>query len=245
MINDNFLIIGLDLSLNSSGISIGYFENMNSKKLELYRVVFDDNKTVNEKQLKPIINVNQIKYKLPINISGSELIISSEDQNSKEQNEATIKAIIASEKIRKVVISAIKRYQVKNVYFAIEGFIMPSSGGQNQLKQIAGLIQIQGFVREFIIELSVSNLLNLNDTKLLIITPKENKKIFSNNGNADKDKMIETFYSKHNGEELLPNGKSKGLKIDDIIDAYSLMYSAYSKLINYSPIKEKELIPIL
>ena len=68
MINDNFLIIGLDLSLNSSGISIGYFENMYSKKLELYRVVFDDDKTVNEKQLKPIINVNQIKYKLPTNI---------------------------------------------------------------------------------------------------------------------------------------------------------------------------------
>lgn len=244
MINDNFLIIGLDLSLNSSGISIGYFEKMNSKKLELYRVVFDDDKTVNEKHLKPIINVNQVKYKLPINISGSELIISSEDQNSKEQNIATIKAIVASEKIRKIVISAIKRYQIKNVYFAIEGFIMPSFGGQNQLKQIAGLIQIQGYVRKFIIELSVSLMMDLNDIKLLIITPKENKKIFANNGNADKDKMIETFYQKHNGDEILPNGKAKGLKIDDIVDAYSLMYSAYSKLINYTP-KEKEKIAIL
>ena len=235
MVNDNFLIIGLDLSLNSTGVSVGYFENMYSKKLELYRVAFDDDSTVNEKQLKPIINVNQVKYKLPINISGIDLILTNEDTNSREQNEATIKAIIAAKKVKKIILSAIKRYNIKKVYFSIESFIMPSFAGKNQLKQVAGLIMMQGFVREFIIKLKADNTLNIDDIKLLIITPSENKKIFSNDGKADKNKMIDTFFKKYDGENILPNGKAKGLKIDDIIDAFSLMYSGYSKLMKYEP----------
>ena len=52
-------------------------------------------------------------------------------------------------------------------------------------------------------------------------TPTQNKKNFSGDGKADKQKMIETFITKYDGFKLLPDVNTG--KIDDVIDAYSLM----------------------
>lgn len=231
------LIIGLDLSLNSSGISIGYFEDKYSKKLELYRLVFDDESTKKQWEPKPIINVNQIVYRLPCNIDADELIVSDTDIVTKEQNEATIKSLIASKNIGKIILSAIQRLNPNEVFFCLESFIMPSFSGKNQLKQVGALIMMQGFVREILIRLKVSDSFKFDDFKIFILSPSENKKLFSGNGSADKQFMIDHFFKYHDGDVLLPNGKEKGLKIDDIIDAYSLMVSAYKKSLNYSKSK--------
>lgn len=219
--NNKILLIGLDLSFNSTGISFCTLENNVPKIMKFYRVVFDEKITASGTQHKPkdIQNVNQIIYRMPTNINISDLLLSDDSKNDIEQLYTTIRAMICSKKINKVLAQVIDEIKPDTIICTIENYIMPSFAGPNSLKTVSGLITLQGYIRDFLIRYKIT----FPEINVLLHTPTptQNKKNFSGDGKADKQKMIETFITKYDGFKLLPDVNTG--KIDDVIDAYSLM----------------------
>lgn len=225
------LIIGLDLSQNSTGITISYLENFDGKKIDFYRIVFDDetNKTGKIYKPKEITNITNIVYHMPNNIEVTDLLLDKEDNNNLEQCEITLKSMINSSNICKILFDSIEKHLPDNIYLSIENYIMPAFSGKNQLKTVSGLIQLQGFVRKEIIKYCLLKKIQL---KLLTPTPTTVKSFFALDGGADKLKMFESFNKYYNGKLLLPDVTILDLgKINDVIDSFALMMYAYSKII--------------
>lgn len=225
---NKIMVIGLDLSFNSTGITISIFdENNNPEKIKFYRIIFDKENNITGKRLKPndILNVNQIVYRMPTNIKLSDINLTKDDTNTSEQLTTTLQAMICSKKINQIIADNIMIYGPNKVICTMENFIMPSFGGPNSLKTVSGLLLLQGFVREFFVKLSIKyqNIL----VKLFTPTPKQTKKYFTGNGKAEKKNMIESFEKYFDGNKLLPI-TNKG-KIDDIIDSFALMCHGLSK----------------
>lgn len=205
------LFIGLDLSFNSTGICV-FSESEN--KIQFYRVVY-------ETKPHDIENINQVTYRMPDNISTEDLLIDS-DKNNQEQIESTIRAMICSKKIINILKDVIIKYEPDQVTFCIENYIMPSFGGPNSLRNVSGLLLLQGYIREFIIRYATSN-----KVYLITPTPSQNKKFFTGKGKSDKSEMLKAFIDVYDGLKLIPN-LTRG-KLDDVIDAFSLMVYAVNK----------------
>lgn len=220
------LLIGLDLSFNSTGICATYLEDDKPQIMRFYRIVFDDesNKTGKIYNPKDIPNINQVIYRMPTNISVEEL--TENEKISNEQVSTTLRAMICSKKICIILNRLLSKFIPDEIIFTIENYVMPSFGGPNSLKNVSGLILLQGYVREFIIKFKIGNpLLNI---KVYTPSPTQNKLSFCGNGKADKSVMINYFKQNYdNKNQLLPD-ISKG-KIDDIVDAFSLMIYGYKK----------------
>jgi hypothetical protein len=228
---NNYLIIGLDLSFSCTGISIGNFENDTCKKLSFHKLMFDDcnNKTGKRYTPEQIKNVSIETYTLPTNLLMSDLCFDLNDNNNVEQTTVTLKAIVCAKRISNILIKYIDSYKPEIVYVAIENYIMPAFEGQNQLKTVSGLITLQGYVRRNCIEICLNKKIQI---KLFTPTASENKLFFTGNGRAEKIDMLKTFLSEYDGNKLLPTIDLNSVhKINDVIDAFSLMTNNYSKII--------------
>jgi hypothetical protein len=229
---EKILIIGLDLSLNGTGICISYLEDTVGKRMEFYKISYDKqtNKTGKPYIPDPIRNVNQIVYKMPTNLLVDDLVFDRTDTNNLEQTETTLRAMICSKKIEQVIEKATRRYQPELVIISVENYIMPSYSGSNQLKTVSALITLQGYVRKFCIQLCLT--LNIN-IKLYTPTPSNNKLFFTINGNAEKPLMMKFFLEAYEGKKLLPEAAmDKVSALNDVVDAFSLVMNAFSKLIH-------------
>lgn len=228
--NKKILLIGLDMSFNSTGITFSVIENNKPQKIKFYRVVFDDESNKTHKLLKPqdIQNVNQVVYRMPTNINVADLSIDNQDKNSYEQIRNTLRAMICSKKINKIIANNINQINPNVIICTMENYIMPAFGGRNSLNNVSGLLLLQGFVREWFIKFAVSY--SEINTYLFTPTPKQTKKYFTGNGSADKKEMQYYFVENFDGQKLLPN-MSKG-KLDDIIDSFALMVHGYNKYLN-------------
>ena len=239
---DKYIIIGLDLSLNSTGICVGYFEDNAIKKMKFARIVFG--KSIK----KQLVNVDQFEYKMPVNVTTNSLMLGEtgdgiivnldapdEIDTTYEQTYATIKGLTAAKNINAYINSTIDELAGSldciPVFFAIENYVMPDYGGKNQLKTVGALIMLQGFVRRDII----MNHVSINSTmqaKFLLTVPSELKKFFTSNGNADKDEMMVSFIKNYDGQTLLPDAGLDTVDVlNDCIDAFALLTYAYSKII--------------
>lgn len=215
------IIIGLDLSFNSTGITV---YNKEKNTMILSRVVFGDS-------VKTQANVNTIAYTLPKNINTKDLLVDSEQsKNTIEQVETTLKAMMCSKTICKELSKYIKhncegvqtpseltQASPQEIVLVFENYIMPSFGGPNALKNVAGLIMLQGFIREWCI-LGRVNEMNI---KIMTPTPSAVKKSFTGNGKADKSEMEKVFIDKYEGYRLIPEYNT--FKCDDIIDSFALV----------------------
>ena len=224
------LIFGLDLSFSSTGITISYLEDKIGKKIQFFKVIFDDESNKKKQFVpKPIENLNQITYKMPTNILVDDLIMDNENTNNLEQVTTTIKAMICSKKIGIIIRDAIKEFQPNEIIYSIENYIMPQFSGKNQLKTVSGLIMLQGFVREIVIRFSIESNIKL---KIFTTTPSNNKLFFTKNGNADKPTMIKSFIENYEGLKLLPEiSIEQTSKFNDVVDSFSLMMHGYSEYI--------------
>lgn len=109
------------------------------------------------------------------------------------------------------------------IIIGLEGFSFNSKGAS-----YIDLIMYNCFLRQKIVEIFGSE-------SLVIISPSENKKFFSGKGNANKEKMIESFISNFVGDEKIKSTELwkycseneldyKNIKpIDDLVDSYSIM----------------------
>lgn len=228
---NNILIIGLDLSFSSTGIAVSIIEDKIGKSIELHKLLFDENTSKKGKQFipTPIQNLNQHTYRMPTNILVADIVLDNHDKNNLEQCEATLKAMICSKNIGKIVEEKINQIRPDKIIVVIENYIMPAFSGKNQLKTVSGLIMLQGFVRKLFIELCLANQIEL---KLYTPTPSSNKLFFTKDGNADKTKMVKIFLEAYDGNKLLPTITNNSVAIiHDVVDAFSLMMNAYKQLI--------------
>lgn len=109
------------------------------------------------------------------------------------------------------------------IIIGLEGFSFNSKGAS-----YIDLIMYNCFLRQKIVEIFGSE-------SLVIISPSEGKKFFSGKGNANKEKMIESFISNFVGDEKIKSTELwkycseneldyKNIKpIDDLVDSYSIM----------------------
>jgi len=216
------LIIGIDLSFNSTGITVSYLEDGEGKLMEFYRLVY-------ETTPNPIENINQQTYTLPTNVSVIDLIVEdSKDAYSEDQALITLKAMICCKRIMKIVCEVVDRFKPNDIYFNIEGFVMPSMTGSQQLRVLGGLIMLQGQLRSDLIKLKLSQT-NIDDFKIYITSPSELKLFFTGNGSADKQMMLDYFLDLFDGDLLLPNTESLG-KVNDVVDSFALMLNCFYRL---------------
>lgn len=231
------LFFGLDLSLNCTGICIYKIVDDIPEKIAFYRIMFDPEKNKTGKVYNPvkIEGVNDRVYRMPKNINLDSIVLNNE-YNATEQNRITLKAIIASTAINKIIGQYLLSFKPDSVVFTIENYIMPSFGGKNSLMEVSSLITLQGYIREFIVKTCIG-IENLN-WKLYCPTASQNKKFFCQDGNADKIKMIDTFYKYYDGDKLIPYNSTG--KLDDIIDSFSLMINGYVKFKKIPVFQEAE-----
>ena len=223
------LIIGLDLSFGSTGITISFLEDNIGKSIEFNRVIFDNRSRKNQYKPKEFKNVNNHTYSYSLDLN--EFVIDSEDVNNSEQVDVTLKAMKSSQMTCNIVKKAIEKHNPEEIYVCIENFIMPDFGGKNQLKVVSGLIMLQGFVRSTLIQMSLSKKIRL---KLLTPTPSTIKASFCKNGAADKELMLKEFLTNYDGDKLIPGLSIADLHhINDVIDSFALMYYCYGKLLKY------------
>jgi hypothetical protein len=218
-------IFGLDLSLNSTGICSSVLVDEKCTNIRFDRFIFLDNISKNIKQQ---LGVVQHQYVMPTNMPLDDLLII-DDVINREQIESSIKTIMCARQIQNFITSSVTD-EVKTAIFCIENYIMPSYSGKNQLKTVGSLINLQGYIRETIIRLNLTNGDKSDSLKIKLIVPSPSsvKKFFSGNGNANKIQMIESFFNDWSGRNFIEN---KG-KIDDLVDAFALMQYACGKILH-------------
>lgn len=224
------LIISLDLSFKSTGITIVKLDNKEAKEICFYRVLFDAE--LNKKKPftpKKISNINNVVYQMPKFLRTDDFIIDTDDENNVEQCEATLKAMVCAKNIKDVINKHCITDDYDFIIFCIENYIMPDFGGRNQLKTVSGLIMLQGFVREHIIR----KYANSKKIKLLTPSPKTVKSFFANNGRADKEQMVEAFIRDYDGIKLIPDITKVDIsETNDVVDSFALAFYAYNYIIN-------------
>lgn len=230
----NAIIFGLDLSFNSTGICMMYFDDEGQNtKISFDRVVFD-------KHPREVANISTTVYSLPTNLFVDEILIDANELSKNENDQAliTIKSLICAKAIKSVINKYIQLLKPQQCLFVIENYIMPAFGGKNSLQNVSGLIAIQNYIREFVIGLKLQHTVNqggiedsivTTDTFLCTPTPTQVKKFFTGNGKAQKQEMEDVFLSKYDGNALIDIRERKG-KFDDIVDAFALGCYGLSKI---------------
>lgn len=227
----NAIIFGLDLSFNSTGICMMYFDGEGQNtKISFDRVVFD-------KHPREVENISTTVYSLPTNLSVDEILIDSKELGKNENDQAliTIKSLICAKAIKSVINKYIQLLKPQKCLFVIENYIMPAFGGKNSLQNVSGLIAIQNYIREHVIGLKLQHGRDQEgtstaiDTFLCTPTPTQVKKFFTGNGKAQKQEMEDVFLSKYDGNALIDIRERKG-KFDDIVDAFALGCYGLSKI---------------
>ena len=109
-------------------------------------------------------------------------------QEQKDKMEDAMKlALLIINKIKSIVI------EDEDVKIGLEGFSFGSKGAS-----YIDLIMYNCFLRYKIVE-------TFGPDSLVIVSPSEGKKLFSGKGNANKEKMIESFISNFIGDEKIEN----------------------------------------
>ena len=190
------ICVGIDPSINSSGVSLLFFNDKNELQKELFFLVRGtDHLTKREKDAAEKY-ADCFEY-----ISYGKYDISMAEDNHEAEYQKTLNMIAIVDHIWDVVSEYVHGDDL--VYIVQEGV---SYGSSIRTKSIFDLAGLNYLLRMKFIK-SLCN--NMNFT---IATPSEIKKFTTGNGNCKKDQMIELFKALHPGFDLP--------KLDDIADSY-------------------------
>lgn len=184
--------IGIDFSINSP--SMMYCKDGEYKFVSFFNDEGKDWKNSKAKKFKyhRLLHENNVVEMIPY----TRLDIS--DEYRKEQKDKMADALKLSlliiGKIKEIIGVEGKRrlFGEEDVpLIGLEGFSFNSKGAS-----YIDLIMYNCFLRERIVE-------TFGPESLVIVSPTEGKKLFSGKGNANKEKMIESFISNFIGDELI------------------------------------------
>ena len=189
------IFIGVDPSINSTGICILYYDN-NILVEEKYYIIYPSKDKLTKKQVAANNKLNNFEY---VSYPAEDLKEYKEEyfiyEKKKTENiihlMSTIEDIISNINIEN-----------NNIYALQEGI---SYGSSIRTKAIYDLAGINFLLRSIFIEKQHIN---------FIISPPANiKKFVTGKGNSNKDIINKLFLSTHQKMEIIP-------KIDDLADAY-------------------------
>lgn len=229
------LLMGIDLSLNSTGLYFKYDKNDVTYN-EYY--ILSNNRTQKSKSTiqhnVPFVthqdahNVNQLTIIDIHEVEGinRDMHIDTEKEKDKTQRIEMISAIIKnilSEMINKSDVGYCDFYKEPyKVIIGIEGIAFGTSS-TTALCELAAL--------NFMVRKNICDVLENKNYIIYIIPPSENKKFASGIGNADKNEMLFCWSHTDSGSTLYDNNLLNDIKIklDDICDAYWLSHCAKNK----------------
>lgn len=201
--------IGVDQSLNSSGLCILVYDDNKFKK-EYFAIV--KTSKLNKKEKLASISNKNFEYHVCDIVDLKQY----ENDNHNKEFFKTKNFISVLDKICEVIKSKI-RGKDANIFIVQEGI---SYGSSLRTKSIFDLAGLNYLLRYKLLEFSSK----FNNFKFWIIPPTEIKKFATGKGNANKDFMITTFKSIYPDFDLP--------KIDDVVDAYFMAQYA-KKLSNF------------
>lgn len=185
------IYIGIDPSINSTGVCIQKYNDKDILKKEYFFIIKPNKLTKKEEK----INIVDFQYLLYNKIDLSIYKNSHEQEYYKTMNILSI-----MEKIDNII----NQYTHKNDHVTIimEGISYGSSLRTKSIFDLAGLNYLLRYT-----------IINHKNVQLCICPPAEIKKFASGKGNSDKDILCEAF--------LVLYPQFEGIKkIDDIVDAY-------------------------
>lgn len=201
------LFIGIDPSINSTGLCMLTYDDNDNKVSESFYIVKPDKLTKKEEKAEK--NNENFKY----------IIYPKYDLNQyKEVNHLheyykTINMSNLVECIYNKIVDEMQKYMFdKNFesFIVIEGI---SYGSSIRTKSVFDLAGLNYLIRYKLLKV-------FNNSKLTIVPPSELKKFISGKGNSNKDVMVELF------KTIYPNFNLP--KLDDIADAYFMAtYAQY------------------
>lgn len=190
------IFIGIDQSINSTGITIQKFED--NKKVDKQFYIIKGNKLTKKESDIDLDCFNYIVYD------------KKEKKNSTNNNEferfKLENAINISNIIIDLIVDSIKN-KLDKVYIALEGISFQSS----QTKSLIDLAGLSYIIRYSIYKFFESHQDNVGE--LIVFTPGEIKKFATGNGTAKKESMIALFKNLNNQLSIIN-------KIDDLADSY-------------------------
>lgn len=190
--------IGIDQSLNSSGICILTYED-NKLKKEYFTIV--KTAKLNKKEIIAEESNKNFKYNICENIVN---LKEYENDNHLKEFYKTKNFIAVLDKIYEIIKSNVNKKNA-NIYIVQEGI---SYGSSLRTKSIFDLAGLNYMLRYKLLEFSRK----FDNFRFWIIPPTEIKKFATGKGNANKEFMIATFKAIYPKFDLP--------KIDDVCDAY-------------------------
>ena len=188
------LYVGIDPSINSTGVTINIWEN-NSLFTEVFYIIKGNKLTKKEQKVAEDDDLNKVIYSTYEKIDIKDAVDSHELELIKTKNLLNIVNAISH------IITVYSKH-CDNIYVGMEGLSYGSSVRTRSIYELAGLNYL---IRN---ELMTKHMCNL-----YILPPTEVKKFATGIGNCSKDAVINVFSS------IFPN-LLKIPKIDDIADSW-------------------------
>lgn len=230
------ILVGIDLSLNSTGLYVGY--EMDGMKIHDYYIISKGrtkkSKNIIDSKIPYIVSMNDQVVSLTMmdqecsipEKTGCKRIYP-DNENDKTNRVMNISYIIIN--IIESILSKLYIIEEKKLYIGIEGVAFGSSS-TNALCELAAL----NFTTRIFLERNLKTKDEygpLDEMEVFIIPPSENKKFASGIGNADKDEMMFCWSKTSAGRDLMKDEmlKEAKIKLDDICDAYWLALCSKKK----------------
>lgn len=199
MFKMNNIYVGIDPSINSSGIYVRVESSIGELLEEKFYIIKGDklSKKEDTAELKNLAVFSYVIYDKQNTTSGTNI--------ENERNKA-INFISIVENIKKIIATTDFRYgKMNKIYVCQEGI---SYGSRIRTKSIFDLAGLNFMIRSMVIEMSKG----FKPVELIVGTPGEIKKFATGNGNANKDMILSCFKMIYPDLDLP--------KLDDIADAY-------------------------
>jgi Holliday junction resolvasome RuvABC endonuclease subunit len=193
------LFIGIDPSLNSTGLCFQTYDDNENKIYEKFFIIKPEKLT--KKEQKAQDENDNFEYVIYPKTDLSEY----NDNNHLHEYHKTLNMISLIDAIYNTIINVMQQY-IDDEYF--ESFIVMegiSYGSSIRTKSVFDLAGLNYLIRYKLIKV-------FNHTKFTIVPPSELKKFTTGKGNANKDTIVTLF------QLLYPNLTLP--KLDDIADAY-------------------------
>lgn len=199
MFKMNNIYVGIDPSINSSGIYVRVESSIGELLEEKFYIIKGDklSKKEDAAELKNLAVFSYVIYDKQNTTNGT---------NIENERNKTINFISIVENIKKIIATTDFRYgKMNKIYVCQEGI---SYGSRIRTKSIFDLAGLNFMIRSMVIEMGKG----FKPVELIVGTPGEIKKFATGNGNANKDLILSCFKMIY-PELDLP-------KLDDIADAY-------------------------
>jgi hypothetical protein len=200
------IFIGIDQSINSTGVTVQCNGNENFYIIKGTKLTAKENKAHTSYNNFEYVLYNKEEIKDANNNHVAEII-------------KTMNLIRISRTIIGIISYYIKQFDNCNVYVCMEGISYQSA----QTKSIMDLAGLNYIIRYDLIKYFTGiqeAISRIEKYKIIVATPGEIKKFASGNGSAKKEIMIKLFETTHPNLYLIP-------KIDDVADSFWM--SEYAK----------------